>query len=293
MTLQSWHSQLISLPQSPVDYHIAWTDHPGQQTPVLWLHGFSGSGKLGWKMLELLDYRPLMTIDLPGHGRSRIKDLKTDFGFSRWSRHLLAILDKLQIQTLHLAGYSMGARLALAFALRYPQRVCSLVLESVNPGLTSHSLRLQRRTIETRWARDLVENPIKFWRQWQTQPLFAQLSRRNPLGGTALQATRSHQDVKQLVRSMQWLGTGHQPGFASFLDRLTMPVLLLTGDEDQKYRDIAGRMLPGLPQGYWINIRETGHAVYLEQPIVLAKAIKSHLQSNKMTSTQRLNRRQC
>lgn len=60
------------------------------------------------------------------------------------------------------------------------------------------------------------------------------------------------------------MGTGAQPSWWSQLDRLDMPVLLITGSLDVKFKRIAQEMKKMLPNGRWEEVEGAGHAIHVE-----------------------------
>src|SRR5207253_1856901 len=80
---------------------------------------------------------------LPGQGRSPPA--------TGWDAALDELGEGLGPGPFHLAGYSMGARLALAFAMRFPERVRSLALESGSPGLADLAERTRRQSEDRMW----------------------------------------------------------------------------------------------------------------------------------------------
>src|SRR5699024_8067238 len=91
----------------------------------------------------------VIAIDLPGHGASDIKQFPSMIGFTD---ELKALFDLLQISRCHLLGYSMGGRVALSFALRHPDYVSHLILESASPGLKTIEERLNRQQQDAKLA---------------------------------------------------------------------------------------------------------------------------------------------
>ena len=68
----------------------------------------------------------------------------------------------------------MGGRLALALALRIPQRVRRLVLVSASPGLADAGERAARRAADEALADRIEAIGVEaFAREWAAQPLFA------------------------------------------------------------------------------------------------------------------------
>ena len=108
------------------NYHEA-----GKGAPVLLLHG-SGPGVSAWtnwkKVLPVLasDFR-VIAPDMAGFGYTeRNPDLAYDIKL--WVKHLVAILDALNLDKVSLVGNSFGGSLALAAAARFPDRFDRLVL---------------------------------------------------------------------------------------------------------------------------------------------------------------------
>ena len=78
----------------------------------------------------------MLTLDLPGHGATQTPAEPERASMAETAADLDALLEQIvPQQQVDLMGYSMGGRLALFFALNYPDRVRRLVLESASPGL--------------------------------------------------------------------------------------------------------------------------------------------------------------
>ena len=114
--------------------------------PVLLLHGFSSSSKLNWHdtgwVAALLEAgRRVITVDLPGHGRSGAPEDMDSYSPSRIRADLLQIAFDAGVRPLHngdpssgvdVVGYSLGARLAWEFGATQPETVHRLVLGGPN-----------------------------------------------------------------------------------------------------------------------------------------------------------------
>lgn len=103
----------------------------GQGSPVLLIHG-SGPGVSAWANWRL-NIEPLsrskrvIAPDMVGFGFTERPEAAT-YGKDLWVRHLSDLLDALGIAQTDIVGNSFGGGLALAFAVRYPERVRRLVL---------------------------------------------------------------------------------------------------------------------------------------------------------------------
>ncbi|HJT39010.1 MAG TPA: alpha/beta hydrolase [Sphingobium sp.] len=108
------------------NYHEA-----GEGAPVLLLHG-SGPGVSAWtnwkKVLPVLagDFR-VIAPDMAGFGHTE-RNSELAYDIKLWVKHLVAILDALDLQKVSLVGNSFGGSLALAAAARFPERFDRLVL---------------------------------------------------------------------------------------------------------------------------------------------------------------------
>lgn len=109
---------------------IHYTDE-GAGPPVVLIHGYTASGDMNWRIPGVInglvkDYR-VITIDNRGHGRS---DKPTDaaaYG-ANMAADVVRLLDHLQIDKAHLAGYSMGGMISLKLCATAPDRVRSAVI---------------------------------------------------------------------------------------------------------------------------------------------------------------------
>ena len=131
-------------PQLYVEVHDPQDD--AGLRPVLLLHGFSSSSKLNWHdtgwVAALLEAgRRVITVDLPGHGRSGAPEDMDSYSPSRIRADLLQIAFDAGVRPLHngdpssgvdVVGYSLGARLAWEFGATQPETVHRLVLGGPN-----------------------------------------------------------------------------------------------------------------------------------------------------------------
>ncbi|MDV4168545.1 acetoin dehydrogenase dihydrolipoyllysine-residue acetyltransferase subunit [Rhodovulum sp. FJ3] len=97
----------------------------GTGTPVVLIHGFA-SDATSWAAIERhLKHRPLIRIDLPGHGKSPKLRINS---FADLVAEVRRAFDDLHLEAAHLVGHSLGGALALALADTRPRSVASLSL---------------------------------------------------------------------------------------------------------------------------------------------------------------------
>jgi len=135
----------------------------GTGVPVLLLHGFAAD-MTSWAPLEAhLPDRPLIRIDLPGHGRSAPQDVPD---FATLAGLLRQTFDDLHLDRAHLVGHSLGGALALALADTRPRQVAGLTLiapAGLGPQIDAAALagicRATRAESLAPWLRTLVADP--------------------------------------------------------------------------------------------------------------------------------------
>jgi 2-succinyl-6-hydroxy-2,4-cyclohexadiene-1-carboxylate synthase len=223
---------------------------------LLLLHGFTQTGA-SWAGVRRA---------LPG----RYRAVAPDLGAGPWEAELDR-LEALLTAASVLAGYSMGGRLALALALRRPERVRRLVLVSASPGLADDAERAARRAADAALA-DRIEaiGTEAFAREWAAQPLFAG----QPEAVNALaHEDRLRRSAADHAAQLRALGTGVMPPLWDRLGELPMPVALVVGERDAKFRAIAERMRSRLPRASLAVVPGAGHAAHLEVPEAVAGVI--------------------
>ena len=192
------------------------------------------------------------------------------------ARDLLALLDALvpAHRAVHVLGYSMGGRAALRLAVAAPGRVSALVLESASPGIDDPDQRALRAAADGALAARIERDGVEaFVRYWEDLPLFA-TQRRLPEAVRALQRTqRLACDAMGLANSLRGMSVGRQTPLHERLRALPMPVLLIAGALDDKYRVLAESMTRRIPCSRAVIVPDTGHAVHLEQPALFDRAV--------------------
>ena len=133
---------------------------------MLLLHGFTADSQ-SWAPLEkaLGPSRPLLRIDLPGHGKSPKRKVR---GFQDLSRMVVEAFDEAtrDVEEVHVIGHSLGAALALALADIRGRRVASLTLiapAGLGPEINALALngivRATRVESLAPWLRQLTAAP--------------------------------------------------------------------------------------------------------------------------------------
>lgn len=246
----------------------------GAAKKVAWLHGFTGSSSTWEEVISLLpSSMELLTIDLIGHGQTDQPSDPAYYLVEEQIEDLHALFQQLEWTHFTLVGYSMGGRLALAYAAKYP--VEALLLESSSPGLASEEERQNRKLSDELLAeRIMKEGVISFVGFWEGIPLFQTQKRLSAEKQKMIRMERLAQSAVGLSNSLKGFSTGIQPSYWNVLSEMSIPVFLLVGELDLKFCAIAKRMENELPNAKLVVVKDAGHAIHVEKPKIFATIIE-------------------
>jgi 2-succinyl-6-hydroxy-2,4-cyclohexadiene-1-carboxylate synthase len=229
------------------------------------LHGFTQTRQSWRRTVAALDGRyRAVTPDLPGHGQMAER---RPASLAAALAYLRALVDGPHV----LAGYSMGGRIALHAALARPRDVRRLVLVGASPGLADPAERAARRRDDEALADRIEAIGVEaFAQEWERLALWEGQPDRVR---AAAHADRLRNTPAGLADALRGLGTGALPPLWDRLPELAMPVVLVVGERDEKFRAIAERMAQRLADPRVEVVAGAGHAVHLERPDAVAGLI--------------------
>lgn len=237
----------------------------GHGQPAAFLHGFTQTRESWHPFLRHLTYPLAATlIDAPDHGDSRGVNNLNEVA------HTLSAMVPQNI----LVGYSMGARMSLVTATLFPDLFPRLILISGTAGIDSESERQERRDSDERLASHIEDIGVSaFISEWLSMPMFSGLNNEN-----AQIPQRLTNSAHGLAASLRTCGTGTQEPLWEKLNTLKMPVLLVAGEKDDKFCEIAHRMNESLPNSTLHIHPHVGHTVHLEDAQGCAEVVSDWLQ---------------
>lgn len=221
---------------------------------VVLLHGFAGTARHWDRVTALLDrerYSPL-ALDL---APATLPDAIEQVTAAAPGRFILC-------------GYSMGGRLALQVAASAPARVSRLVLVSTTAGSDERAERLAAdEELAAAIERGTTED---FIARWRTTPLFAE----DPDWVKEEIASDTRRLSPGTIAAMlRAFSPGRLPSLWYGLQALEMPAVVLAGERDARYSEIARRLAGSLPQARLVLVPGAGHRLALEAPGAVARAI--------------------
>lgn len=211
-----------------------------QGDPVFCVHGLGGSSNTWTPMMGALSRHRVLRIDLPGSGLSQRAE--GTLSVARFVDALLMACERLGLRRAHWVGHSLGSIVCQHLAARAPERVSSLALFgplSAPPDAARPSLRNRAAKARAEGVSGMHEIAL----QMVQSALSNDTRQRNPLAVAFVRDSLMRADPLAYARTCEALADA-QP---AALDRITAPVLLVTGDEDtvappQGVRSLADRM---------------------------------------------------
>lgn len=234
--------------------------------PVLFLHGFSQDLRTWLPVVERLPSEiASVLVDLPGHGQSDKPRDAAPYRFDRLVRGLEALRAELGHERWHVVGYSMGGRIALAYAASCPGRVTSLVLESASFGPRDAEARVRALRSDTELVERLRGSTAREFAEWWARTPVLTSQSELPEEVRAIETDmRAANDLEALASVVQGAGQGQMDDLFWPASTLPMPLMYVVGGRDTKYSSIA----QDAHDAWGLDVRTlpTGHNVHLEKP---------------------------
>lgn len=229
------------------DFQINYGTY-GTGEAIVLLHGIFGNGN-DWLRnnydKELPDYQ-LILIDLRGHGKSTKSYNAIDYDPYVQAGDIDAVLQKLGITTTTIWGYSFGARIAFAFAIKYPNKVNRLIIGGMHPYLVDevfHQIRKRMSIIRKgmdAWINYLDQSNIELEHE----------DRRTLLDN-------DHNALVAIdVSILKWSGFRED---LTILEKEQIPIFVYLGERDRSYRAKAVKFVNSNPSAKIVFIKNKNH----------------------------------
>ncbi|MGH7231244.1 MAG: alpha/beta fold hydrolase [Nitrospiraceae bacterium] len=238
---------------------LAYSDE-GTGLPVLFIHAFPLNRRM-WapQVSELHEQFRVITVDLRGHGESG--PIAETWTIDEFASDICALLDRLSIRQIVLAGSSMGGYVALAFYRRFADRVKGLVLADTRAQSDSPEARAARfsmiQTVESRGApaiADIMLPKLLCPASLRNKPGLAQ-DLRIMIERTPVATIRA--DLKAMA---------DRPDSTPLLRTIACPTLILVGELDQATPPTEAQLMAeGIAHAQLRVIHDAGHLPNLEQ----------------------------
>jgi 2-succinyl-6-hydroxy-2,4-cyclohexadiene-1-carboxylate synthase len=207
--------------------------------------------------------RRVVRYDVRGHGSSKLvsppPSTVADLG---------ALLDELKVPRATLVGLSMGATVAMDFALTHPDRVERLVLVSPGPpGIPGGAMPDWMGTVAAAAKAGKADEAGRLW--WES-PMFDRVRKDEAAAAAARAVVTDNADIWKLRERPPAM----VPATGTRVAELAMPTLVVAGEQDELgSAAIARAMADKLRRGRLVMVPGAGHMLSLERPAELAALI--------------------
>jgi pimeloyl-ACP methyl ester carboxylesterase len=265
---------------APINGVEIYYEEHGQGTPILFCHEFAGDYR-SWEPQIRFFARRYRTIayNARGYPPSSVPTDDAAYSEEQAVEDAYGLLRFLGIDKAHIVGLSMGGNLSLKLGLAHPEVCLSLVVAGAGFGSTNPA-EFRASAVETatmfeqvgieRAAETYGRGPSRL-RFEQKDPhgfaeLILQLKEHSSLG--AAMTMRNVQGKRKTVYEV-----------ADQLPSLTVPTLVISGDEDELALEPALLMKRKIPNSGLLIVPKTGHTVNLEEPGLFNQAVLDFITS--------------
>lgn len=260
--------------------HLAVTEAGVGGRPLLLVHGFTGAKEDFGDHLDALADAGwwVVAVDNRGHGQSDKPDDEDAYSFEIFADDVIALVDVLGWDRFSLLGHSMGGMVVQVVATLIGDRIDRLILMDTSHGplplADDATVAAARHIIATRGMDGLADAIAA--------------------GGGPLETEAHRRAVAERPGLAEWLDrklrttsgamySSMLPRFGSGDDRLdslrslTMPTLVIVGDQDEPFLGSSRRMADALPNAELAVIPDAGHSPQIENPDAWWKALSTFL----------------
>jgi len=252
----------------------------GQGTPIVFVHEFADDVK-GWAAQVKFFARRYRTIayNARGYPPSDVPADPERYSQAQAAEDIKAILDHLKLDKAHVVGLSMGGYATLHFGLMFPERARSLMVGGAGYGSVSADRAGFHKDTDLVIAQFEQGGMAKVAEFYTRGPTRVQFMVKDPVGwqefydrfagGSALGHANTMRGVQRRRPSIFELETK--------LERLEVPTLIMTGDEDEPCLEPALFMKRKIRTSGLVVIPNSGHAINLEEPDLFNRALLDFL----------------
>jgi pimeloyl-ACP methyl ester carboxylesterase len=245
-----------------------YVEEVGSGTPIVFVHEFAGDHRSWEPQLRhfarryrcvAFNARGYPPSDVPGAGESYSQDHARD--------DIRAVLDGLAITKAHIVGLSMGGFATLHFGLQYPERALSLVVAGCGYGAQPGKRAQFEQEVEATAKMISTQGMGKAAQSYALGPTRVQFQNKDPRGWAEFAAQLA--EHSSIGSSLTMLGVQRRrPSLYDLVDRmqrLTVPTLIVTGDEDEPCLEPGLLMKRSIATSGLVVIPNSGHTINLEE----------------------------
>lgn len=253
-------------------------EETGTGFPLVWAHEFAGDHRSWSKQVEFFVSRyRVITYNARGYPPSGVPQNKDNYSLENSVEDLKALFDHLDISQAHIGGLSMGGSTVLNFALKYPERVRSIIVAGTGTG--SIDPDLFRQEIQ-RYANSILAHGMSAMKDYSQNDTRSHLLIKNP---DEWRIFFDHfMEHSPIGSSLTFLGVqGKRAPIFQLehkLKNLSVPTLIMVGDDDQPCMQPSLFMKNCIDNSGLVIFPKSGHAINLEEPQLFNLTVERFLQ---------------
>jgi pimeloyl-ACP methyl ester carboxylesterase len=245
-----------------------YVEETGSGIPLLFVHEFAGDHR-SWEpqVREFARRYRCITYNARGYPPSEVPDDAARYSQEQAVADAVSVLDHLGIERTHVVGLSMGGFCTLHLGLAHPDRARSLVVAGCGYG-AEPGVRDRFRAESEANARAFEDDPSAAAESYALGPSRVQLQDKDPRSWAEFAhqlAGHSGRGSALTLRGVQM----RRPSLYDLRERLTaltVPTLIVSGDEDEPCLDADLMLKRTIPSAALAILPRTGHACNLEEP---------------------------
>lgn len=246
-------------------------EEAGHGDPIVFVHEFGGHS-LSWETQMRYFSRRYRCITFQARGWPP-SDTPSDVGSysqARAADDIADVLKGLGLAAGHIVGLSMGATAAVEFAIRHPGKGLSIAAAAAGTGASTDPEMKKRFAKEANDVADRIDRDgLKaLVGVYATAPSRQSLLRKDPRGFEEFKQGFVDNTAKGRALTMRGVQARRAPFFerGDELSKITDPVLIIAGDEDDATLDLSVYLKRTIPRSGLVIFPRTGHGINLEEP---------------------------
>ena len=252
----------------------------GRGAPIVFVHEFADDVR-GWSAQVKFFARRYRTIafNARGYPPSDVPEDAEQYSQVRAADDIKAVLDHLGLAKGHVIGLSMGGYAALHFGLLCPERALSLTVGGAGYGSGNADRAGFHRDTDHVIAQFEEGGMARVAEFYTRGPTRVQFMAKDPVGWQEFHDRFAGGSARGHANTMRGVQRRRPSIFEleSRLERLTVPTLIMTGDEDEPCLEPALFMKRKIPTAGLAVIPNSGHAINLEEPDLFNRAVLDFL----------------
>lgn len=252
----------------------------GEGTPIVFVHEYAGDHRSWEPQMRHFGRRyRCITYAARGYPPSDVPESFESYSQDRATDDIRSVLDGLGIDAAHVVGLSMGGFATLHFGFRYPDRALSLTVAGCGYGADADRREQFRRETEATSARIAAETMAVVGKSYAIGPTRVQFQAKDPRGWKEFETQLCEHSTLGSANTMRGV-QARRPSLYDLVDKmraLTVPTLIVNGDEDDPCLDVGNLMKRMIPSAALSVLPKTGHTMNIEEPALFNAVVEDFM----------------